>query len=151
MNTCAAITVSSDRGRKACNKGKKGEREFCRRVAALTDQRIQLQRHLSQCRDSGDDTGYGRFSIEIKRWKSVSDALVRDWWCQCQRNATAQHKVPVLAFRADQQTWQVMMHPNHFFAEHDVRGCLRMDIELFCKVLEDPQLLFGTVDHGTPA
>lgn len=146
--------MSSETGRRACNKGKNGEREFIRRVARLTDGQVNLKRNLSQCRDSGDDTGVFNFSIEIKRWKKITDALVRDWWKQCQRNAMAQEKVPVLAFRADQQAWQILMHPNYFFAETDIRGCVRMDIELFCRWLLHPNDMFGLnreETHAPPA
>ncbi|USE39261.1 hypothetical protein [Endozoicomonas sp. SCSIO W0465] len=111
-------------------------------MATLTNGRVNLRRNLAQCRDSGDDTGaanaVGQFSIEIKRWQSVSDARLRDWWSQCYRNASAREKIPVLAFRADHQSWQVMMHPDTFFSEEDVRGCIRMDIELFCQWLLHP-------------
>ncbi len=134
--------MRSEQGRRSVSKGKNGEREFCRRVATLTDGRVNLRRNLTQCRDSGDDTettnAVGQFSIEIKRWKSVSDAMLRDWWAQCYRNANAREKIPVLAFRADHQGWQILMHPTAFFAENDIRGCIRMDIELFCQWLLHP-------------
>ncbi|MES9875409.1 MAG: hypothetical protein ABW146_20095 [Candidatus Sedimenticola sp. 6PFRAG7] len=100
---------------------------------------MQLNRHLDQSRDGGDDTGTGCFSIEIKRHKTASQSQLREWWQQCQRNAARQNKVPVLAFRADQQSWQVLMHPNYGFSEDDVRGCLRMDAALFCRYLMDPR------------
>ena len=140
--------MSFERGRRAVMKGKNGEREFCRKVAALTDGRVQLRRNLAQCRDSGDDCGVYNFSIEIKRWQKVSDTLVRNWWCQCQRNAAKHRKVPVLAFRADQQAWKVMMHPNYFFEESDVRGCVLMDIELFCKYLQNTIAMFEKPAHA---
>lgn len=152
-SNCAAITVSCDRsaiGRKSRTKGAAAEREFCRRVASLTKGRVNLQRNLAQCRDRGDDTGVYHFSIEIKRHRTATDGQIKQWWQQCQANASAQHKVPVLAFRPDQQHWQVVMHPNYFFAEADVRGCVRMDIELFCQYLQDPQAMFGA-RHAPPA
>ena len=147
--------MSCDReaiGRKSRNKGAGGEREFIRRVAELTGSRINLQRNLSQCRDSGDDTGVDHFSIEIKRYKTATDGQVKQWWQQCQQNARAQSKTPVLAFRADQQAWQVLLHPGVFFSEADIRGCVRMDIELFCKYLMDPQALFADQEasHAPP-
>lgn len=141
--------MSFNTGKKSCRKGKIGEREFCRRVATLTNGRVNLQRNLAQSRDSGDDTGVFNFSIEIKRHRTATDGQVKQWWQQCQANANAQNKVPVLAFRPDQQHWQVVMHPNYFFAETDVRGCVRMDIELFCQYLQDPQAMFGS-HHAPP-
>ena len=151
-HSCAAITVSCDRsaiGRKSRNKGAAAEREFCRRVATLTNGRVNLRRNLAQCRDSGDDIADFSFSIEIKRHRTATDGQINQWWQQCQANANAQNKVPVLAFRPDQQHWQVVMHANYFFAETDVRGCVRMDIELFCKYLQDPQAMFGFC-HAPP-
>ena len=145
---------SNRTGRKSCTKGANGEREFIRHVAALTDGRVKLQRNLTQCRDSGDDTNAstaaGEFSIEIKRWKQISDAQLRHWWAQCHRNANNQKKIPVLAFRADRRSWQVMMHPNVFYQEHDVRGCICMDIELFCKYLMHPSAMAKVTKYGTP-
>ena len=138
--------MSCDRsaiGRKARTKGVEAEREFCRLVSTLTEGRANLRRNLSQSRDCGDDTGFGQFSIEIKRYQSARDAQVKKWWQQCQANAAQQNKVPVLAFRADNQAWQILMHPNRFFDETDVRGCVRMSIDLFCQCLLQPQAFHG--------
>ena len=147
--------MSSERGRRAVMKGKNGEREFCRKVAALTDGRVKLRRNLTQCRDSGDDTdastAAGEFSIEIKRWKQISDTQLRHWWSQCYRNANDAEKIPVLAFRADHRSWQIMMHPNAFFQEHDVRGCICMDIELFCQYLLHPSTMAKVTGYVAPA
>lgn len=142
-------------GKKSRNKGANGEREFIRHVAALTNGRVKLRRNLTQCRDSGDDTdastAAGEFSIEIKRWKQISDTQLRHWWSQCYRNANDAEKIPVLAFRADHRSWQVMMHPNAFFQEHDVRGCICMDIELFCQYLLHPGAMAKVTGYGAPA
>ena len=125
---------------KAVRKGKSGERDFIKTLYRLTKGEIELKRNLKQARDGGDDLqGFRNFSIEIKRWKRVSDALVRDWWAQCQRNAQKTGKVPVLAYRADQQGWKVVMHPNKYFKECEVQGCLTMDVELFARYLLDPE------------
>ena len=132
--------MSTESGKKSVRKGKNGEREFIKTVYRLTRGEIELARNLNQSRDGGDDlNGYQNFSIEVKRWKKVSDALVRDWWAQCQRNAARQEKVPVLAYRADQQGWKVVMHPNKYFEESEVQGCLTMDVELFVQYLLDPE------------
>lgn len=125
-------------GRKSRTKGAGGEREFCRLVSSLTDGRVNLRRNLTQSRDSGDDTSAFNFSIEIKRYQTARDAQVKQWWQQCQDNAAKQGKVPVLAFRADNQCWQILMHPTAFFAEDDIRGCIRMSIDLFCQWLLHP-------------
>lgn len=136
--------MSSDSAKRSVRKGKSGEREFIRTVYRLTNGEIELRRNLRQCRDGGDDlcckkAGIRGFSFEVKRFGKVSDALVRDWWAQAQRNAMAQDKTPVLAYRSDKQAWKVLIHPNHYFDEIDVRGCMSMDVELFCRFLLDPQ------------
>ncbi len=141
--------MSSDTGKKACRKGKSGEREFIRTVYRLTDGKVELHRNLKQSRDGGDDLrGLKPFSFEIKRWARTSDALIRDWWTQAQRNARARNKTPVLAYRVDKQSWKVAMHPNHYFKEDDVRGCMIMDVELFCQFLLDPTWI---KDHAPAA
>ena len=141
--------MSSDSAKKSVSKGKSGEREFIRTVYRLTDGAVELRRNLRQSRDGGDDlSGIRGFSFEVKRFRRVSDALIRDWWCQAQRNARAQNKTPVLAYRADKQGWKVAMHPNHYFEEPDVRGCMTMDVELFCQFLLDPQWI---KEHGQAA
>lgn len=133
--------MSTKSSKKAVRKGKAGEREFIRTVYRLTGGAIEMQRNLKQSRDGGDDiANLGNFSIEVKRWKKVSDALLRDWWAQCQRNAERVGKTPVLAYRADQQSWKVMMHPNSFFPESDVDGCLTMAVDLFAKYLTKPDI-----------
>ena len=132
--------MSSSTGKKSHRKGKTGEREFANVIYRLTGGQVELQRNLNQCRTGGDDlTGYANFSIEVKRWKTASDALVRDWWSQCQSNAHKLKKVPVLAYRADHQGWKVAMHPNYHFPEKDVEGCLTMSADLFAKYLMDPE------------
>ena len=131
--------MSSDTGKKSNRKGKNGERDFIRTVYRLTNGKIELRRNLRQSRDGGDDlTGSDLFSYEIKRWANVTDGMIRNWWNQAQKNARAQKKTPVLAYRADHQGWKVAMHPVKYFHEEDVRGCMTMDVELFCKFLLDP-------------
>ena len=133
--------MSTETGKKAVRKGKNGEREFIRTVYRLTGGQFEFKRNLRQARDGGDDLGGHRnLSIEVKRWRKVSDALVRDWWAQCQRNARRLGKTPVLAYRADLQGWKVVMHPNEYFDEPDVLGCMTMEVELFAKLLLDPKL-----------
>ena len=144
-------TETEDRkqtGRKANRKGKTGERDFIRSVYRISDGRVQLERNLRQSRNGGADMDYQGFSIEVKRWRRVSDALVRDWWAQCQANARNKGQVPVLACRADQQGWKVWMHTYQYFSEDDLRGCLSMDIELFVQMLLDPKHRLP-VEYGT--
>ncbi|MES9985921.1 MAG: hypothetical protein ABW115_21190, partial [Candidatus Thiodiazotropha sp. 6PLUC6] len=72
--------MKSRTGQKSVRKGKAGEREFIRTIAELTDDQVQLNRHLDQSRDGGDDTGTGTFSLEIKRHTTASPSPLREWW-----------------------------------------------------------------------
>lgn len=140
--------MSTDTGKKSVRKGKSGERDFIKTIYRLTKGEIELKRNLKQSRDGGDDLqSFRNFSIEVKRWKKVSDALVRDWWAQCQRNAQQMGKVPVLAYRADQQGWKVVIHPNKYFKECEVQGCLTMDVDLFAAYLLDPENFLPLTYH----
>lgn len=132
-------------GKKSAVKGKNGEREFIRQVSRLTHGCVELSRNLSQCRDGGDDClGHDVFSIEVKRRRdAISDAQVAQWWAVCVSNAQLRHKHPVLAYRQDFQSWKVMLNLCEPFGLEDVRGCLTMDIELFCHWLIQP----GCIGH----
>ncbi len=127
-------------GRKSLDKGKSGEREFIRLVSKLTGGVVQLRRNLDQSRAGGDDClGHKDFSFEIKRRKKVTDGDITEWWRQTVGNAGK--KDPVLAWRPDFQHWRIMVRPPyHLFGKNDPRGCFTMDIELFCKLLTDPEL-----------
>ena len=129
-------------GKHSRNKGATGEREFIQLVQQLTGGQIKLRRNLDQCRSGGDDClGHDRFSIEVKRWKRFTDKDVTQCWHQTSDNAAQQDKLPVLAWRPDFQCWRIMMHPQVYFPLEDVRGCLSMDIELFCYFLTHPEAL----------
>ena len=133
--------VNTETGKKSNRKGKNGEREFVRTVFRLTNGKVEFKRNLQQSRDGGEDLiGHHNLSIEVKRWKKVSDAIVRDWWVQCQRNARERGRVPVLAYRADLQSWKVVMHPREYFHENEIQGCMTIDVELFARLLLDPKL-----------
>lgn len=125
------------------DKGKAGELEFIKLVRHLTGDGVVLERNLGQSRSGGDDlNGHPLFSFEIKRRKSVTDAMVTGWWQQAVDQALTRGKQPVLAWRQDKQCWRVMVHPETAgFKVDDPRGCLTMDIELFCRCLTVPESL----------
>ena len=124
-------------------KGATGEREFINIVKRLTDHAVVLNRNLDQSRSGGDDlNGHHLFSFEIKRRKTVTDAMVTGWWLQTVDQAVRKGKQPVLAWRQDKQAWRVMVHPETVgFDLDDPRGCLTMDVELFCRCLTQPESL----------
>ena len=132
--------MSGNRGKHSRTKGAAGEREFIQLVNQLTDGQVALKRNLNQCREGGDDClGHDLFSIEVKRWKSFKDHDITHCWLQAVDNAVTQDKYPVLAWRPDFQCWRILMHPQLHFPLEDVRGCLSMDIELFCHFLTHPE------------
>ena len=124
-------------------KGKIGEREFVKLVRELTNDSVVLSRNLNQSRNGGDDlNGHHIVSFEIKRRKTVTDAMITGWWHQTVDQAEKKGKQPVLAWRQDKQCWRVMIHPETAgFNVEDLRGCLTMDIELFCRCLTAPESL----------
>ena len=84
------------------DKGKAGELEFIKLVRHLTADGVVLERNLGQSRSGGDDlNGHPLFSFEIKRRKSVTDAMVTGWWQQAVDQALTRGKQPVLAWRQD--------------------------------------------------
>lgn len=89
-------------------KGKTGELE----LRHLLEEQLGpgITRNLQQTRDGGHDIeGVGRFAVEVKRTKTATDALVRSWWTQCERQAAAVQRIPALAYRADRQDWRVLI------------------------------------------
>ena len=127
-------------GRFSRDKGARGEREFIRVVERLTDGAVQLSRNLSQSRDGGDDClGHACWSIEVKRRSQwPGDADIAQWWQSTVANARRLCKHPVLAWRKDHQDWRVMLHLQEGFPLDDPRGCLTLDIHLFCHYLAHP-------------
>ena len=128
-------------GKMSRNKGAAGEREFIRAVDRLTNGAVRLSRNLEQSRQGGDDlVGCETFSFEIKRHRKVTDSDISQWWKQAVGNAG--HKHPALAYRPDFQHWRVVVHPPYeWYPVDDVRGCITMDLELFCRLLMNHQIL----------
>lgn len=96
------------------NKGANGEREFAN---ALADKfGIKPERNLSQSRGGGHDLlmsgELGKFAVEVKRSKTVTDAKLIAWWKQAVDQAEKARLIPMLAYRADRQSWRVMIPLN---------------------------------------
>ncbi len=90
-------------------KGAGGEREFSR---VLFDHLgVRLERNLEQSRAGGHDllvTGscpvsraLDKFAVEVKRYSSITPALIRRWWEQAEAQARRADKTPCLAL-----SWQ---------------------------------------------
>lgn len=90
------------------NKGKDGEREL---AAILRDELgADITRNLVQARDGGCDLiGVDGWAVECKRVHEATEAYLRAWWVQTEMQASAAGTRPVLAFREDRGTWQVVV------------------------------------------
>ncbi|PJE80662.1 hypothetical protein CI610_00323 [invertebrate metagenome] len=121
------------------DKGGRGEREFATVIRELTSGEINLTRNLEQVRNGGADLdGHDAFAFEIKRRRDPpTDATLTGWWMQTVDQALVQNKKPVLAYRQDRQSWRVVVHMEHGFRLEDPRGCLTMDVEMFCRFMKE--------------
>lgn len=83
-------------------KGAAGEREL---INLLQDYLgVRLSRNLDQARDGGWDLiGIPSLAIEVKR---AAKANFSPWWMQTCEQADLKNKVPVLAYRLNNQRWR---------------------------------------------
>lgn len=98
-------------------KGADGEREFSRLV--LDSLGVRLARNLEQSRSGGHDLepvgddpaaqALGRFAIEVKRWATVTPAMLGKFWQQAESQAARASRIPVLAYRGNRQEWRVLV------------------------------------------
>lgn len=102
-------------GLKSRTKGASGEREFINLLLAELIKRIDkvptLKRNLRQYQEKGldDVSGIPWARIEVKRYRTATDAQVAGWWIEAQQQAAGQDAAPVLAYRADKQQWRVVV------------------------------------------
>lgn len=99
--------------KKSQRKGATAEREFAKLLLENTG--IASRRRLESRWTGGHDlqpeegSVLDKFAFEVKRYKSVSDGLIAEWWAQAVRQAAAVQKTPCLAYRADRQAWRVVL------------------------------------------
>jgi len=94
-------------------KGKGGELEF---IKLLRPEGFDVGRNLDQTRDGGYDiVGLDGVALEIKRAKKP---LLAKWWEQAVRQAGDHY--PVLAYRLDNQKWNIVVTANFL---HDDLSC----------------------------
>lgn len=91
-------------GKMQRTKGQVGEREFAHLIQDNLG--VECHRRVEQVRDSGHDLDLFDYAIEIKRAKKMK---LTPWWRQTVENAEAINKIPVLAYRLDNQKWHVVM------------------------------------------
>lgn len=100
-------------GSKSQRKGATAEREFSRLLHEHTG--IASRRRLESRWEGGHDlqpeegSELDAFAFEVKRYRSVSDRLIAEWWKQTVRQAVTVKKIPCLAYRADRQQWRVVL------------------------------------------
>ena len=82
--------------------------------------RFRLIRNLEQSRLGGfdlivpeDEEGqvadaYRGLAIECKRYGKVTPGLIKTWWTQAREQASPKQLIPILAYRAGRQDWQVI-------------------------------------------
>lgn len=87
------------------DKGARGEREFCKEIAAYLGENIRRQ--LGAARDGGPDVLIGElWAIEVKRGEVLR---LNDWWRQSREQAAVANRYPALAYRANGQPWRVIV------------------------------------------
>lgn len=99
--------------KKSQRKGASAEREFAKLLEQHTG--ITSVRNLEARRTGGHDllpepdSLLDEYAFEVKRYATVTDGLIAGWWQQAVRQAETAGKVPCLAYRADRQSWRVML------------------------------------------
>jgi len=88
----------------ARSKGKVGEREAVRLLRELTGRNVR--RRVRQDGGDSDIVGLPNWSIEVKRYSRVTPALIRGWWAQAVKQASATGNLPLLMYRANQGQWR---------------------------------------------
>lgn len=92
-------------------KGAAGEREWC---DVLKEFGFAAKRLLGQARDGGGDVPCPPFLYEVKRRKSLS---VYKWLTQAEvSKLTTDCKIPVVAARADNKDWIVILSARDFLS-----------------------------------
>lgn len=100
-------------GAKSRCKGRLGEQQVVKLFSEYLG--INIGRNLQQSINGGHDLDTSSnplvsgLSVEVKRYKAVTDALIDGWWQQAERQAAAKNLIPVLFYRADRQKWKVVI------------------------------------------
>lgn len=101
------------------------------------------ERRLEQCRDGGHDLEIADFAIEVKRYASLTPALLARLWLQAEIQARGASKTPALAYRCDRQAWRVCVPLSA--VNGDVFGstwggfewAAELSLEAFCALARD--------------
>lgn len=121
-------------------KGAGGEREAAALLSDLTGH--EVKRRVRNLAGEDDLAGLPGWSIECKRYRQITPALVAGWWQQAIDQAARINCRPVLLYRADRGQWRARwpaaLHAGagHQLTEH-------------CTVEADPATWWALV-HTTP-
>jgi hypothetical protein len=142
-------------------KGANGEREFAKEIESLIG--VKLTRNLEQTRGGGHDLVIkdastavdkvlDRFAIEIKRYATVSEANIKNFWVQASEQASKVDKIPVLAVRENGKKWKVYLHLNqlnYIFPEHDgVEWLSQISLTSFCHLIRYSALSYAMEEEN---
>lgn len=90
------------------NKGSSGEREVCKILEDITGQKVV--RSLESVRAGGADiVCIPEISVEVKRYRKITDSNRWSFWGQAVSQAEKEKKRPVLFMRADRGDWEVVV------------------------------------------
>jgi hypothetical protein len=133
-------------------KGAGGERE----LATLIHEHlgVRLMRRLDQARGGGHDlepapgqTGpvaatLAGLAIEVKRYSTITPAMMQGFWLQATMQAEAAGLVPCLAYRGNRHPWQLVVPLSWLMpgtAGHpvDLAYAATLPLEAFCLVVRE--------------
>ena len=128
-------------------KGAQAERELCHMLGELLGDTLvePLKRNLEQTRNGGHDIlGLEGWALEIKRYKRVKEADIKDFWGQAVEQAKRVGAQPVLAYREDFQSWRVRI-PWGFMMEdedwdEDVDFTLELSLKAFASIIREQHI-----------
>ncbi len=86
-------------------KGKRGEREVAAIISDLLG--VAASRRVRQHEGDSDILGVPGWSIEVKLWSRLETCLIGEAWKQACQQASADHAIPALFYRANYRPWRV--------------------------------------------
>jgi hypothetical protein len=110
----------------ALNKGKAGEREFCKWLEDNLS--IITSRNLDQAREGGADVTTDDFLFEVKRRETLD---LQSWWNQVVKAGTQprnSHLIPVVCYRQNRKQWQFLISAKFIGLE---KGFIHLEERVF--------------------
>lgn len=90
-------------------KGKSGEREAAAILREVTG--FDVQRRVRQNAGDSDLVALPGWCVEVKRYKTISTALLSGFWAQVCKEAASSNDRPLLMFRGDNRDWACLWTP----------------------------------------